>query len=93
VTEEVELILDGPPPEGKGSGSLAILAAIRRASSRDSNFALKHLNRLAITTSPEPPFVLPRFPRRRCATRHKLGIQRYKGRAGSQIATLFERAA
>jgi hypothetical protein len=30
---------------------------------------------------------------RRCATRHKLDIQRYKGRAGFQIATLFERAA
>jgi len=33
ATEEVELILDGPPPEGKGPGSLAIFAAIRRASS------------------------------------------------------------
>ena len=29
----------------------------------------------------------------RCAIRHKLGIQKYKGRAGRQIATLFERAA
>jgi hypothetical protein len=30
---------------------------------------------------------------RRCATRRKLGIQRYKARAGRQIATLFEQAA
>jgi hypothetical protein len=29
----------------------------------------------------------------RCATRHRCGIQRYRGRAGPQIATLFERAA
>ena len=29
----------------------------------------------------------------RCATRRKLGIQRYKARAGRQIATLFELAA
>jgi hypothetical protein len=33
-------------------------------------------------------FTLPR-----CATRRKLGIQRYKARAGRQIATLFEQAA
>jgi hypothetical protein len=32
--EEVELILDGPVPEGKSPGSLAIFAAIRRASSQ-----------------------------------------------------------
>jgi len=38
-------------------------------------------------------FMPPRFTRPRSATRHKLGIQRYKGRAGSQIATLLERAA
>jgi hypothetical protein len=30
----------------------------------------------AVTTSPEPSIVLPQFPRRRCAKRHKLGIQR-----------------
>jgi hypothetical protein len=33
-------------------------------------------------------FTLPR-----CVTRHKLGIQRYKGRADRQIATLFEQVA
>jgi hypothetical protein len=32
-------------------------------------------------------------PSNQCATRHKLGIQRYKGRASRQIATLSERAA
>src|SRR5215469_4227203 len=42
--------------------------------------------------SPAPPLMLLRALRR-CATPHKLGIQRYKGRTGSQIATLFERAA
>jgi hypothetical protein len=51
----------------------------------------------------EPPFCLEftiatcsdwsrlwllRLPRR--ATRHKLGIQKYKGPAGPQVATLFE---
>jgi hypothetical protein len=29
----------------------------------------------------------------RCATRHKLGIQTYKGREGPQSARLFEQAA
>jgi len=48
---------------------------------------------VAIATSSEPPFMLPRFPRRRCATRHKLGIQKHTSRASRQIATLFERAA
>jgi hypothetical protein len=38
-------------------------------------------------------FMLPRCTRLRCATPHKLGIQRCKGRAGSQIERLFERAA
>jgi hypothetical protein len=33
--------------------------------------------------------MLRRFMRRRYPTHQKLGIQRYKGRAGSQIATLF----
>jgi hypothetical protein len=33
------------------------------------------------------------FTRRQCATGHKRGIHRYIGRAGCQIATLFERAA
>jgi hypothetical protein len=33
------------------------------------------------------------FTLTRCATRRKLGIQRYKARAGRQIATLFEQAA
>jgi hypothetical protein len=32
--------------------------------------------------------MLPRFPRRRYATRHKLGIQRYTGYKGHEIATL-----
>jgi hypothetical protein len=38
-------------------------------------------------------FTLPRSELPRCATRHKLGIQTYKCRAGRQIAMLFERAA
>jgi hypothetical protein len=38
--------------------------------------------------SSEPPFRLPRFPRRRYATRHKLGIQRHTGYKGHEIATL-----
>jgi hypothetical protein len=46
----------------------------------------------AITTSPALAFMLLHTPRR-CATRHKPDIQRYKGRAGSQIAALFEQAA
>jgi len=33
-------------------------------------------------------FMLPR-----CAARRKLGIQRYKARAGRQIVMLFEQAA
>jgi hypothetical protein len=33
-------------------------------------------------------FTLPR-----CATRHKLGVQKYKGLAGRQIVKLFEQAA
>ena len=36
---------------------------------------------------------LDEFALSRCATGHKLDIQRYKGRASPQIATLFERAA
>ena len=32
-------------------------------------------------------------PLPRCATRHKLGTQTYKGQAGRQIATLFARPA
>ena len=66
------------------------------ALSRDSNFALKHLqptqrsqSRLARTARSMPP----RFTRSQSATRHKRGIQMYEGRAGFQIATLFERAA
>jgi hypothetical protein len=43
--------------------------------------------RLSVTSS-EPPFMLPRFRRRRCATRHKLGIQRHTGYKGHEIATL-----
>jgi hypothetical protein len=35
---------------------------------------------------------MPRWMPRR-AIRHKRGIQTYRGRAGRQIATLFERAA
>jgi hypothetical protein len=38
-------------------------------------------------------FTLPRSELPRCVTRHKLGIQTYKCRAGRQIAMLFERAA
>jgi hypothetical protein len=35
-------------------------------------------------------FMLPRCTLPRFLTRHKLGIQRHKGRAGPQIVTLFE---
>ena len=35
-------------------------------------------------------FMLPRCTLPRFLTRHKLGIQRHKGRAGLQIVTLFE---
>jgi hypothetical protein len=38
------------------------------------------------------PLMLSRT-RRRHGTRHKLDIQKYKGRAGRQIAMSFERAA
>src|SRR5262249_25676122 len=38
-------------------------------------------------------FMLPRSTPRRCTTAHKLGIHRYNGRAGFQIARSFERAA
>jgi len=38
-------------------------------------------------------FMLPRCTLPGSATRHKLGIQKYKDRAARQIATLFERAA
>jgi hypothetical protein len=38
-------------------------------------------------------FMLPPGTRHRCATHHKLRIQRHKGRASCQTATLFERAA
>jgi len=38
-------------------------------------------------------FMLPRSTRLRCTTDHKLGIRRYNGRAGFQIARSFERAA
>ena len=38
-------------------------------------------------------FMLPRRTLPGFATRHKLGIQRYKGRAAAQIAILCERAA
>jgi hypothetical protein len=48
---------------------------------------------IAITASPEPPFMLPRSTRRRCMTDHKFGIHRHNGRAGFQIASSFERAA
>jgi hypothetical protein len=37
--------------------------------------------------------LLTRTGQARCARGHKLGIQTYKGRAGRQIATLFEQAA
>ena len=37
--------------------------------------------------------LLTRRAQARCATRHKLGIQKCKRRANRQIATLFERVA
>jgi len=58
-------------------------------SDRDQRAAGSRLPRAVC--KPEPPFMLPRFPRRRCATRHTLGIQRHTGYKGHEIATL-ERA-
>jgi NADPH-dependent 7-cyano-7-deazaguanine reductase QueF-like protein len=50
--------------------------------------ALGHKRTYFVTMMTMVAFTLPRR-----ATRRKLGIQRYKARAGCQIVTLFEQAA
>jgi hypothetical protein len=75
----------------KRTGSLAIFSNPPRLGRMYAGRDL--FETIAITTSPEPPFMLPRSTRRRCTTDHKFGIHRHNGWAGFQIASSFERAA
>ena len=61
----------------------AVVAVVRSVAA-----AISRVDELAIVVRHPFNFTLPRS-----TTRHRLGIQRYKGQADRQFATLSERAA